>query len=104
MNAERFETYLEAVYPRTEDHRKAKKRPERWNRVAQLFEVGDSPDLRPSHTLWGAYNSVTRYEDYRHANEAGRDRRLNRVWFGQGADMKLRALQQADALRQQWRD
>lgn len=102
VNVERFETYLEAVYPRTEDQRKANKRPERWDRVAQLFEIGDSPDLRPSHTLWGAYNSVTRYEDYRHANEAGRDRRLNRVWFGQGADLKLHALQHADALRQQW--
>ena len=102
VNAERLNTYLEAVYPRTEDQRKARKRPERWDHVARLFEVGDSPDLRPSHTLWGAYNSVTRYEDYRHANEAGQDRRLNRVWFGQGADLKLHALKQADTLRQQW--
>jgi phage/plasmid-like protein (TIGR03299 family) len=102
VNAERRDTYLEAVYPRTADQRKMKKRPERWDRVAQLFEIGDSPDVRPSHTLWGAYNSVTRYEDYRQAHEAGRDRRLNRVWFGQGADLKLHALRQADALRQQW--
>ena len=43
---------------------------------------------------------MTRYEDYRQANEAGPDRRLNRVWFGQGADLKLRALSTADALRQ----
>jgi phage/plasmid-like protein (TIGR03299 family) len=102
VDAKRLDTYLEAVYPRTEDQRKAQRRPERWGRVAQLYEVGDSPDLRPSHSLWGAYNSVTRYEDYRHANEAGQDRRLNRVWFGQGADLKLHALQQADALRRQW--
>ena len=64
--------------------------------------TGTLHDLRPDHTLWGAYNSVTRFEDYRHANEAGPDRRLNRIWFGQGADLKLHALQQADALRQQW--
>lgn len=102
VKGERFDTYLEAVYPRTEGQRKAKQRPERWDRVAQLFEAGDSPHLRPSHTLWGAYNSVTRYEDYRQAKEAGPDRRLNRIWFGQGADLKLHALQQADALRQQW--
>jgi hypothetical protein len=50
MNAERLNTYLEAVYPRTEDQRKAKKRPQRWNRIAQLFEVGGSTDLGPSHT------------------------------------------------------
>jgi phage/plasmid-like protein (TIGR03299 family) len=102
VDAQRFDTYLEAVYPRTEEQLKAKKRPERWERLAQLFEVGDAPKLRPDHTLWGAYNSVTRYEDYRHANESGPDRRLNRIWFGQGADLKLHALQQADALRQQW--
>jgi len=39
--------------------------------VAYLFELGDSPRLRPDHTLWGAYNSVTRYEDFRQAKEAG---------------------------------
>jgi phage/plasmid-like protein (TIGR03299 family) len=102
VDAHRFETYLEVVYPRTEEQRKAKKRPERWNRVTKLFEVGDAPRLRPSHTLWGAYNSVTRYEDYRQADEAGPDRRLNRIWFGRGADLKLHALEQADVLRQQW--
>jgi phage/plasmid-like protein (TIGR03299 family) len=102
VDAVRLDTYLEAVYPRTEEQRKAKKRPDRWERVAKLFEDGDSPDLRPDHTLWGAYNSVTRFEDYRQTTEAGPDRRLNRVWFGQGADLKLHALQQADALRQQW--
>jgi hypothetical protein len=45
---------------------------------------------------------VTKYEDYRQTNEASADRRLNRVWFGSGAELKLKALQQADALRQQW--
>ena len=63
--------------------------------------TGTLHDLRPDHALWGAHNSVTRFEDYRHANEAWPDRRLNRIWFGQGADLKLHALQQADALRQQ---
>jgi phage/plasmid-like protein (TIGR03299 family) len=102
VDAQRLDTYLEAVYPRTEELRKAKKRPERWDSVAYLFEAGDFPRLRPSHTLWGAYNAVTRYEDYRRAKEAGPDRRLNRIWFGRGADLKLHALQQADGLREQW--
>jgi len=102
VNAQRFDRYIEAVYPLTEEQRKSNKRPERWDRVAKLFELGDEPDLRPSHSLWGAYNSVTRYEDYRQAKEAGPDRRLNRIWFGQGADLKLHALQQAEALSRQW--
>ncbi len=102
MDADRLNAYLERVYPLTDKQRKDRYKPERWNRVMELFEIGDAPKLAPSHTLWGAYNAVTRYEDYRQANEAGPDRRLNRVWFGHGADLKLRALSAADALRQQW--
>ena len=102
MDADRLNAYLERVYPLTDKQRKDRHKPERWNRVMELFEIGDAPKLAPSHTLWGAYNAVTRYEDYRQADEAGPDRRLNRVWFGQGAELKLRALSAADALRQQW--
>ena len=102
VDAARLSTYLEAVYPLTEQQRREHIRPERWDHVTSLFERGNSPALRPSHTLWGAYNAVTRYEDYRIANEAGPDRRLNRVWFGHGADLKLHALNAGDSLRQQW--
>jgi hypothetical protein len=68
----------------------------------RLFEAGDKQLSKPDHTLWGAYNAVTRYEDYRRAKESGPERRLNRVWFGQGADLKLRALEQASALARHW--
>ena len=102
MDASRLDAYLQLVYPLTDKQRSEKKRPVRWDRVAALFEIGDAPKLAPSHSLWGAYNAVTRYEDYRQAIEAGPDRRLNRVWFGQGADIKLHALTVADTLRQQW--
>jgi phage/plasmid-like protein (TIGR03299 family) len=102
VDTARLDTFLQAVYPLTEQQRKEHTRPERWNHITILYERGDSPALRPSHTLWGAYNAVTRYEDYRIANEAGPDRGLNRVWFGHGADVKLRALQMADSLRQHW--
>ena len=67
-----------------------------------LFEVGDELLSKPDRTLWGAYNAVTRHEDYRQAKEGGPDRRLNRVWFGQGADLKLHALEQASALARHW--
>jgi phage/plasmid-like protein (TIGR03299 family) len=102
VNTARLNAYLKAVYPSPDEQRNGTKRPERWNRIAELFENGDAPKLSPSHTLWGAYNAVTRYEDYRQANEAGPDRRLNRVWFGRGADLKLHALRVAEVLRQQW--
>jgi hypothetical protein len=102
VDTDHLNAYLNAVYPTPSSERNGSKRPERWERIEELFENGDAPELAPSHTLWGAYNAVTRYEDYRQANEAGPDRRLNRVWFGQGADLKLRALNAADTLCRQW--
>jgi hypothetical protein len=102
VNVDRLNAYIQGVYPLTQKQQKAKVRPTRWKSIAELFEIGDSPIFPPSHTLWGAYNAVTRYEDYRRANEGGADRRLNRVWFGQGADVKLRALSVADRLLRQW--
>ena len=102
VDTHRLRTYLGAVYPLTEEQRQPNKQPERWEHVIKLFEVGDAPNLSPSHTLWGAYNAVVRYEDYRRAREAGPDRRLNRVWFGQGASLKLLALQQADQFGRHW--
>jgi hypothetical protein len=95
-------TYLEALYPRTEQQRKKHQWPERWGQVAELFEQGD-PDLpQVRGTLWAAYNAVTRHEDYRHAKEAGPDRRLHRTWFGAGADLKLTAVREAEEFSKQW--
>jgi hypothetical protein len=102
VDTDRLNNYVEAAYPLTEQQREAKKRPDRWKRLPELFEVGGAAMFAPSHTLWGAYNAVTRYEDYRQAKEAGPERRLNRVWFGLSADVKLHALQQADRLRREW--
>jgi len=91
----RFDQYLEKVFPRTKKQILENKRPERWDRVTALFEESDKdiPEIRG--TLWAAYNAVTRDEDYRHSTERGSDRRLSRVWFGSGADLKYRALRVA---------
>jgi len=86
--------FLEAVYPRTNKQQTSEKRPEKWLRVMELLET--SPDLQMKGvrgTLWGAYNAVTRFEDYRHSRTPeSSSARLNRVWFGSSADTKLRAL------------
>jgi phage/plasmid-like protein (TIGR03299 family) len=91
----RFDQYLEGVFPRTERQKSEKKRPERWDRVTALFEKGDPGINEGRGTLWAAYNAVIRDEDYRHSTERGPDRRLSRVWFGAGADLKYRALRVA---------
>ncbi len=49
-------------------------------------------------TMWGLYNAVTRVEDYRETTEALPESRLERVWFGRGADKKIKALETAVAL------
>jgi phage/plasmid-like protein (TIGR03299 family) len=99
---DRLEQYLDRVYPRKPYERDKCIRPLAWDAITELFERGDEPVLKPKHTLWNAYNAVTRYEDYRQTNEAGPDRRLNRVWFGAGAGLKLKALHQANYLMHDW--
>jgi phage/plasmid-like protein (TIGR03299 family) len=98
MNGERLTAYLEALFPPSDTQRQEKKTPPAWALVTELFERGDPQLPSEPKTLWRAYNAVVRYEDYRPAREAVPDRRLDRVWFGAGADLKLRALQQAEAL------
>jgi len=45
--------------------------------------------------MWALYNAVTRAEDYRKTNEASPEARLDRIWFGRGADLKISALEHA---------
>jgi len=54
-------------------------------------------------TLWGAYNAITRFEDYKlPIQDEIPDQRLERAWFGSGADVKLKALREAEVLSEKW--
>ncbi|PRP69182.1 hypothetical protein BUE93_18585 [Chromobacterium amazonense] len=48
-------------------------------------------------TAWGLLNAVTEYVDH-HRRARNQDYRLDSAWFGQGAQLKQRALDQALAL------
>ncbi|MEJ1959752.1 MAG: DUF932 domain-containing protein [Nitrosomonadales bacterium] len=48
-------------------------------------------------TVWGLLNGVTEYVDT-HRRAKSQDNRLDSAWFGQGAQIKQRALEQAIAL------
>ena len=88
-------TYLEHVLPRTAKQKADGVMPDRWKRVAAI--MGDER-LTPAptrHTLWALYNAVVRDEDYRGTRERQPERRLERVWFGSGSDIKLKALARA---------
>ena len=98
MTGDRLEQYLELVFPRTESQTKKGVKPERWAALTQLFEESSS-DLQLEGvrgTLWGAYNAVTHFEDYKQPKaEELSDQRLQRIWFGSGADLKQLALEKA---------
>ena len=48
-------------------------------------------------TAWGLVNGITEFIDV-HCRARSQDNRLNSAWFGQGAQIKQRALEQAIAL------
>ena len=59
--------------------------PARWG-IEEVFETREDLQL-PSvkGTLWGAYNAITRFEDYKQPQQEEQpDQRLERTWFGGG--------------------
>ena len=51
----------------------------------------------------GAYNAITRFEDYKQPQQEEQpDQRLERTWFGGGADTKLKALAKAAEFANSW--
>jgi phage/plasmid-like protein (TIGR03299 family) len=104
MKEGRLEEYFEAVYPRTEPQRREGKKPQRWEFLREVFD--GQPDLQlpgVRGTLWGAYNAVTRFEDYKQPQQEEQpDQRLERTWFGGGAEVKLKALEKAKELAGRW--
>lgn len=106
MTGGRMNEYLEAVFPRTEVQKKKAEEPRRWSYLYEVFET--QPDLQlpgVKGTLWGAYNAITRFEDYKQPQqEELPDQRLERAWFGGGADIKLKALDKASELANIWRN
>ncbi|MBW6486417.1 MAG: DUF932 domain-containing protein [Syntrophobacterales bacterium] len=95
-NKRMLEEYLAALFPRSEPQKKTGAHPPKWDHVTDLFET--IPDLQikgVKGSFWAAYNAVTRFEDYRVVQNENGANRLNRVWFGAGADLKKKALTEA---------
>jgi len=104
MIDDRLDHYFEAVFPRTPAQKKKGETPARWEHVREVFETQKDlqlPGVRG--TLWGAYNAITRFEDYKQPQQEEQpDQRLERTWFGGGADTKLKALVKASELAATW--
>jgi phage/plasmid-like protein (TIGR03299 family) len=104
MIEDRLEHYLGAVFLRSDEQKKKGEKPLRWRFLREVFETRKDlqlPGVRG--TLWGAYNAVTRFEDYKQPQQEEQpDQRLERTWFGGGADTKLKALAKAAELANSW--
>ena len=104
MDEGRLESYFDAVFPRSQSQKKKGEKPDRWRALREIFE--GRPDLQMTgvrDSLWGAYNAVIRFEDYKQPQqEELEDQRLERTWFGGGAAIKLSALEKAKELAASW--
>jgi phage/plasmid-like protein (TIGR03299 family) len=104
MVGDRLDRYLNAVFPLSTTQQKNKTHPARWDFLKEIFET--RPDLQQRGvrgTLWGAYNAITMFEDYKQLpGEEQPEQRLDRAWFGGGADIKLKALEKASELAESW--
>lgn len=95
MKAENTERFLELVVPRTARQKQRGEEPARWTRVKAILEDEKVTPPKTRDTLWAFYNAIVRDEDYRRSRAEAPDSRLDRVWFGAGNDLKLKALQAA---------
>ena len=87
--------YLETLFPRTKRQKTRDEQPERWIRIKAILDDQEVTPKDTRRTLWALYNAVVRDEDFRATREVTADARLERVWFGRGQDLKLRALEAA---------
>jgi phage/plasmid-like protein (TIGR03299 family) len=86
-NAADLERFVRRIFPSAGKSRV-------FPRVVELFEKGRGNDLPGVRgTWWGAYNAVTEY--LAHARGTDAERRLDSMWFGDGAAMNRNALSTA---------
>ena len=65
-------------------------------KILELHEVGAGSNMSRG-TAWGAYNAVTEYTDHVYTTTAV-DKKLESVWFGVGAKLKVEAFDLAKTL------
>ena len=100
MEAKDTDRFLELLFPRTQGQKQKAQEPARWKRVKAILDDEKVTPRNTKGTLWALYNAIACDEDYRPSKAEAPDRRLDRIWFGSGNDLKLKALQTA---RQQLR-
>lgn len=80
--------YVKALVPDNEEDADKATAQEIQAACLDLYESGQGAELARG-TVWGAFNCVTEYTD--HKMEMSSDSRLESIWFGRGARLKLNA-------------
>jgi phage/plasmid-like protein (TIGR03299 family) len=94
----RRESYLKAMFPRTTKQERDNEKPRWWIAIDKILQDPQVTPEQSSDSMWALYNAVTRAEDYRETTETLPESRLERVWFGRGAEKKIKALETAMAM------
>lgn len=82
-----LEAYVRVVFQTKEEQK-----PQGLAKIIHLFENGRGAKEAGS-TYWGAYNAINEYLNYHRGKD--QDKRLNSLWFGNGAQTGKRALEVA---------
>jgi len=96
IDQEAMKLYTKALFGKQPDD----DLPKGGSKIVELFESGQGNNLPGARgTMWAAYNAVTEYIDH-HRGEGSKKldadaRRLESAWFGQGMDLKVKALELA---------
>jgi phage/plasmid-like protein (TIGR03299 family) len=96
LRSDDLDQYLESVYPRSKEQREKRLQLAGPKAVHRLMH--ECPDLQLNGirgSLWAAYNAITRAVDHEGSTRGGPEARLERIWFGDGAELKRRALDSA---------
>jgi phage/plasmid-like protein (TIGR03299 family) len=96
ITALQLREYVEALVPDDTTEGDDAGRDRTRNDVLQLHESGRGAHLAQG-TLWGAFNSISEYTDYKmlEDNVTGR---LNSIWFGRGEQIKRKAFHLAEQM------
>ena len=101
LDHEAFVAYVKQVFPDPSDPENEEELASVTrdrSRAKHFFEYGEGNQARGvAGTLWAAYNGVVEYMDYGRAVRAP-EARLNSIWHGRGARVKIRAFEIAKTL------
>lgn len=106
LKSKQVDQYFESIYPiKKEDNETDSKRQKHEQNIKivstlkKYHEAGAGSNIvGVKGSLWGAYNAVTEFIDHPPNYKLGDIKLLKRIWFGEGEQVKRKALEEAKKL------